>query len=330
MKKRMIVLAMAGVFAGSSAAYAADKASASVNGFIDNIYTITNEAADNTVADIDGNAASANPSEGKFSTSGELDFAASMGAVSARIDVDVNGGPGGGTGTEQAYGAWSINDSVALMIGQFNNPMGFEAEDAPDMLQTSHSLVWSVLDGQTEVSGNNVQGAAVKGNLGMVTVVGALLNDVNGAPDNNSFMGLVAGSPLEGLDLELSFLTQEDNAVNNANSAEGVTDFNAAYSLNAGGMPVKVWLDYLTASKLVDSAYSIGGNIGVASNVNITLRLDNLSPEDSSLDDVKSTTLAAAWTPVDNLALLLEWRNDDAGNGADKTDTMTLEGVFTF
>jgi hypothetical protein len=322
MKKRTLVLAMAGAFAASGAAFAEG---VSVNGFIDGIYTISDEAADNTAPDIDGNANSANPNESTFSTSGELDFTASMGSVAARIDLDVNGG----VSTEQVYGAWNINDSVALMFGKFNNPMGFEAEDAPDMYQTSHSLLWDVLDGQTSLSGNNVEGAAVKAGIGAVTVVGALLNDVNGAPDNNSFMGLVALSPIEGLDLELSFLTQEDNnAVGNPNSAEGVTDFNAAYSLDAAGMPVKVWLDYLTAGALVDSAYSIGGMVGVGGNVSLTLRFDNVSSEDSTVDDTEATTLAAAWAAADNLAFLLEWRNDD--NGTDDFDTMTLEGVVTF
>lgn len=327
MKKRMIVLAVAGVFVGSSAAFAAEKMSASVNGFIDNVYTVTDEAADDTVADIDGNANSANPNKGKLSTSGELDFAAGMGSVSTRIDLDFD--HDGGMVTEQAYGAWTINDTVALMVGKFNNPMGFEAGDAPDMLQTSHSLVWDVLAGQTD-GANNVQGMAAKIAAGPATIVVGAVNDLNDAPDNTSFMFLASGSPMPGLDLELSTMTQEDNAVNNANSAEAVTDFNAAYSLDAGGMPVKVWLDYLTAGALVDSVYSIGGNVGVASNVSLTVRLDNLSPEDSSLDDVKRTTFAATWMAEENLALLLEVRQDDPGNGADKTNLTTLEGVFTF
>lgn len=327
MKKRMIVLAMAGVFAGSSFAIAAEP-NTSVSGFIDNIYTITSDAGEDQGFDVDG--APANSDEGKFSTTGEIDFTASMGSVSARIDLDVDGDTaGGGVSTEQAYGAWQINDAVGLMIGRMNNPMGFEAEDAPELYQTSHSLVWDILDNQTSLNGNNVQGAAVKGNIGPVMVMGALLNDVGGVvDDSNSFMGLVAGSPLEGLDLELSFLTQEDNTVFNSGSAEGLTNLNAAYSLDAGGMPVKVWLDYLTAGAIVDSAYSVGGMIGVGGNVSLTLRLDNVSFDDDATDDQEATTLAATWAAADNLAMLLEWRNDD--DGTVDGDTVTLEGVFTF
>ena len=324
MKKRMIVLAVAGLFAGSSAAYAAEQMSASVDGFIDTVYTVTNDFAEDTGIDVDGNPV--NGAEGKFSTSSEVDFTAAMGSVSARIDLDLFGNA---ETVEQAYGAWQINDAVALMIGQFNSPMGFEAEDAPELYQTSHSLVWDILNNQTSLDGNNVEGAAVKGNIGPVMVMGALLNEVGGVvDDSNSFMGLVAGSPLEGLDLELSFLTQEDNTVVNSSSAEGLTNLNAAYSMDAGGMPVKVWLDYLTAGALVDSAYSVGGMIGVGGNVSVTLRMDDVSFDDDTIDDQEATTLAATWAAADNLAMLLEWRNDD--NGTDDGDTVTLEGVFTF
>lgn len=328
MKKSMIVLAVAGAFAGSSA-FAMDT---TVNGFIDNIYVISDEAADTLGTDVDGDPA--NATEGKFSTDAEVDFTASMGAVSARIDLNVDGtSAAGGVSTEQAYGAVQINDAVGVMIGRMNNPMGFEGEDAPDLMQTSHSLVWDILDDQTSLDGNNVQGAAVKGTIGEVTVMGALLNEVGGVVDDtNSFMGLVSGSPLEGLDLELSFLTQEDNTPTNSGSFEGITNFNAAYSMDAGGMPVKVWLDYLTAGVVVDSAFSIGGNVGLTDNIGVTLRLDQVSfDKDNGDNSPKATTLALAWTPVENMTALVEWRNTDPDvSGADKTDALTLEGLFTF
>ena len=72
--------------------------------------------------------------------------------------------------------------------------------------------------------------------------------------------------------------------------------------------------------------------MGLVNNVSVTLRLDQVANDkDNGDNSPKATTLAVAWTPVENMTALVEWRNTDPDvTGVDKTDALTLEGLFTF
>ena len=108
-----------------------------VSGFADIIYTQTDEAADISGQD--------NPNEKKFSADAEVDFIVTPAdGVTARIDIDfdlatnggnnINGGGADSGRIEQAFFAWNINEGpLTLVGGVFNNPMGQDAEDAPDI-----------------------------------------------------------------------------------------------------------------------------------------------------------------------------------------------------
>ncbi len=325
MKKTALSLAVLGAFAANSAV-AAPEASANASGFADIIYTAVDEASDNT----DGTK---NSTEGKFGATAEVDFSATVGAVTGRIDIDLdlaaNGGTslGGDSGRiEQAFFAWGVSDNVTLIGGVFNNPIGHEAEDAPDKNFTSNGMVYDVLDGQTALDGNNIAGVAAAANFGMVTVTGALLNDLQQVSEENSFALVANLTPIEGLDLELGFVTQADNT-DNANSAEDVIDFNAQYTISG----FLVGVDYLSAGAIVDSAYDIWGGYAFG-DFAVKARYSATAFEDSTNDDDTRTTLYGSWQASSNLLVALEWSNNDngeSGTAAADNDIITAEFIVT-
>lgn len=350
MKKKLIALAITSAFAGSGTAMAAsDKMmpSASVNGFIDTTYALTDDFAEDEGFDADG--AAANSNEGDFHNEGEIDVHGKVGDnLYARIDLDVSSSAS--TTTEQLFGAWKVTDAVKLKIGKFNHGIGYEGHDAPDISTITHSLLWNALDYQTsggQDNINSVEGAAVGFDAGPAKVTLGLVNDLQGQDDATSFLGKVSGS-MQGLDLELSVLTQEDNttvANGNPNSFEGLTNFNVAYGMDMW----KVWFDYLSAGAVVDAAYTLGGMFDFGNGVSVTARFDTLEWENSALEDNEAMTLAASWYAEDNLEFLAEWRSDEfnaTGNnlqqnivgldgitGAANTndgDRFMLESIFTF
>lgn len=323
MKKTALSLAVLGVFAANNAVAAPD-ASANVSGFADIIYTLADEAND-----VVGGK---NSTEGKFSANAEVDFSATVGAVTGRIDMDLDltaGGSDSGT-IEQAFFAWAVTDQVTVIGGVFNNPIGQEAEDAPDLNFTSHGLVYAVLDGQTARDGNNITGVAAAANFGMVTVTGAFLNDLQDVNEENSFALVANLTPIDGLDLELGFVTQADNK-DNATSAEDVINFNVEYGMSG----FSVGLDYLSAGKIVDVAYDAWGGYAF-SDFAVKARFSAIQYEVDSWDDTVKTTLHGSWQANENLLIALEWSNNEADtNGAaagtttDDNDIITAEFVVT-
>lgn len=327
MNKKLLVLAVAGAFAASGAAFANDhgnKAGAKVNGYVFTTFALTDEAADDTTLDLDGNPANAN--ERKFKTSGKLSFSAMpTDDIYTKIDVVINNSYAADDyALQQAFGAWRINDMAKLKIGQFNSPLGAEAHNKPDLTTISHGLIRThVLNDQMDLGdGNNVQGAAVHLNAGPAKVTVGLLNDIGEAAEENSFLLSVGGSVLDGLDLNLGVITQENDATEFGN----LINFNAAYSMVAADMPIKLWLDYITASENLDSGLSLGGHIGLPNNFGVTLRYDML--EDDAGNELTAMTLAGIWQATDAMDLRIEWRNDD--DDVEDFNSITLAAAFKF
>jgi len=305
MKKKLIAMAVAGAIAAPVAAQAMDT---SVSGFGDILYTIKAESADKTAPDPKTGAITKNSAENKFSATGEVDFTASEGAVSARVDVDLNTSPptdpgsgniGDSGSMEQVFAAWKINDAVTVIGGTFNNPMGLEGEDTPSLYTTSHGQIWNILDSQTKLWGNNVQGVAAAFGLGMVDVTVGLLNDLQQQADKSSFVINANASPVENLNLEAGFVTQAKNE-----------------SLNPG---------------------CVGpGDCNAGSGENIfDISWDTVSYDTKHLPgqgDTSNLTLAANYAPAENLNLLLEYNdftNDTVSTVKNDFSSITFEIVAT-
>ncbi len=365
MNKKLIALAVAGTFAGYGAV--ANAATATVSGFADIIYTAVDDAAGPAAG-----SSAKNPNEGKFAADAEIDVIATSGAVTARVDVNLRlNGTGGvsaggafdangdetlspaeiadasdtdtdtnGASIEQAMFAWDLG-AVTLIGGVFNNPIGADAEDAPDMDFTTHSVVYNILDHQTAREGNNITGVAVAGAVGPVTLTGAFLNDIQDANEENSLAFVVNYSPIAGLDLEAGFVTQDDQmdtAVPPAATTAGdVANFNVIYSIKG----FTVGLDYLAPSNIIDSAYTIWGGY-THGDFNFKVRTESVAWEATGAIDHDVNTLYATYAANENLSIALEFRDGDQGaatapgntanaiTGVAQDSVATLEFIATF
>ena len=343
-KKNMVALAVAGALVSPLTAMADD---AEVSGFID------------VFANSDSNPV--------FTADAEVDVSKKVGAVTVRVDMDVrltgNGatspldadGDGVVTPTEvaeysdnntanleQAFFAWAATEQVTVLGGLFNNPIGQELEDAPDMEFSSHSTVWKILDHQTALYGNNLAGIAAAVAAGPATVTLAVVDDLGLATNNAGDKGktsaalVVNATPMAGLDLELGYVSQDDQEVANTPTTAGnVLDFNAAFKTG----PVTVGLDYLAADNLIDSAANLWAGFAVNDKLNLKARYETVALEGGGIDDPTKTTVYATYAINSNLSAALEYStgsNDDTSGmvstvtGIVDDDVTTLEFIGTF
>ncbi len=321
MKKNIIALAVAAAMVPGFAA-----ADSKVSGFADIIYTNADKDAD--IFD-DGKETSA------FTANAEVDFASKLSdIVSVRADVDFNIGGNDGAADaiiEQAFFAASVAEGVTVIGGVFNNPIGWEAEDAPDMYQTPKLLTSEVLDGQTALYGNNIAGVAVAGDLGPVTVTGAVLNDIGGLTDKNSIALVVNATPVAGFDVELGYVTQEtdhENGGSGIDTAGNVTNLNATYK-NAG---LTLGAEYMTAEEILDTGLSVTANYMFTPAMGATVAYSSRDGDGDIWGDDADTRIAVAgiWNVADNLTSVLGYTTDDPGDDEDSVDAVTLEFVAKF
>ncbi len=313
-KKNLAALAVVGVLVNPLLAIAGDDAE--VGGFVDVI----------------GNS----DRQPVFTADAEVDVSKKIGAVTVRADMDANlaGNTGASVGgqdsgrIEQAYFAWGATQTVTVLGGLFNNPIGQELEDAPDMDFTSHSVVYTILDGQTALYGNNVAGIAAAVGVGPATITLAVVDDLGlsastSGKGKTSTAAVVNFSPMKGLDLELGYVTQDVQA-------ENVLDFNGKYSVGA----LTVGLDYLAADKAVDSAANLWVGFNINDKANVKARYETVSFAAGG-DDSTKTTLYATYVINDNLSAALESSSGDntsgeAISGIANDDVTTLEFIGTF
>lgn len=331
MKKKMIVLAIAGVFAGAGNAFAAADTSANVTGFADARYMITNDSQDNVV---NGDT---NPANNAFASEGEVDFSLTQGAIGARVDLDV---ADSSTQVEQAFVNWGLGNDMSLMIGQMNNPVGQEKQDIVDRDFVSNNVVFNVLDQQTAQYSNNIDGVALAGKAGMVDYAVAVVNDIgrgrgfNAANvdtlDTNSFAFNVGVMPMDGLNVALGYIGQAGyDATTNTGSAGNIVDLNADYMWNQ----LKVGFDYLSASDILKSAYTVWGTFDVGSGFGIGVRYDAASFDDGNAlivanpDDVTATTFYVGYMPAENLDIKLEIKNGSADATATNATMRGIAGI---
>lgn len=346
MNKKLIAIAVASALAAPLSAQAVDF---SASGFADVTLNIADDSCDNpngtgglpyaaggvgavtactsAATDVDGGAA--NSTEGKFNAAGEIDFIATEGDLTVRMDVDLflDAVAADSASLEQGFFNWNLNDGLALKAGLFNNPVGLEANDAPDIWTVSQGQIFGILDSQTSLhGGNNVSGAAVVFGAGPANIQVGLLNEISGDAEANSLLFAVDGEVMDGLALELGVLTQEDNTVANATSLENLIDLNAVWK--TGGFTVAG--EILTAGKTVDMAYMLLGNYDFGNGWGVTGRYDTVDYETSGRDKDKTMTLVGIWSPTDNLIINLEWRNLDGGaTGTVDEDSIVLEFIAT-
>ncbi|MCF6231058.1 MAG: hypothetical protein L3J62_09810 [Gammaproteobacteria bacterium] len=321
MKKNLIALAVAATMVPAIAA----AEGASISGFTDISLT----------ADNDRNL---------FLANAEVNFRNTSGAVTVGLDVDFSLAGNGGTNAglsgpndsaaiEQAFFAWGAAENVTVIAGVINNPIGLEGQDATDINTVSFGQIKGILDDQTALYGNNIAGLAIAYDAGIATVTLALLNDIRHTNlESNSVALVINSSPVEGLNLELGYVTQDDmsatgastenlattnnnlSGVANVGSAGNVLDFNATYAI-AGAT---VGLEILTADNVVDQAIGLHVDYKINDQIGVNFRYDTVSygktaagTDFSGFDDTTSTTLALNYIVADNLTVYAEYKTKD-------------------
>lgn len=311
MKKRLIALAVAGAFATPLAVQADD---VTVDGFAEITYTLTDDSAKIKTGPLAGQ----NAAERKFGANGEVDFIANPAdGVTARLDLDVNLALDGASDAiggdsariEQAFFAWNITDPVTLIGGVFNNPMSAEEEDVNEIRFITHSMVFKILDGQTALYGNNLAGVALAGGTDMVKGTLAYVNDIGGVNEENSVAVVINAMPMQDLDLEFGYVTQD----NDTTAAGNVWNLNGTWTNIGGGG--EVGFDYLAAAEIYDSAWNVWGGWDFGNGAVVRARYEaetfaNNGPEPSAF------TLYGAWDAASNLQIALEYTDRDADKGS--------------
>jgi len=336
MKKNVIALAVAAAMAPGFAAAADSK----VSGFADISYINADADRDYFGDGIDSTIlgdGKENKETSAFVANAEVDFASKLSdIVSVRVDTDlslaindgnnassITGGPADSAVIEQAYFAASVAEGVTVIGGVFNNPIGWQAVDVVDRIVSANLLTYKVLDDQTALYANSIAGVAVAGDLGPVTVTGAVLNDIGGLTDKNSVALVVNATPVAGLDVELGYVTQEAGAGN-------VTDFNATYR-NAG---LTLGFEYQTAEEVLDTGLAVTASYMFTPAVGAAVAYSSLEGKEATGpwgDDADTrTTVAGIWKIADNLTSKLEFTTDDAGDGADSTNVTKLKFIAKF
>jgi len=320
MKKRLIAMAVAGAVAAPLAAQADD---VSVDGFAEITYTITNDDTPTL--------------EKAFGANGEVDVSASPAeGVTARLDLDVNlamnnapdASGGDSARIEQAFFAWGVTEQVTLVGGVFNNPIGQDEEDVPDINFITHSAVFNILDNQTALYGNNIAGVAIAGGTDMFTGTLAYLNDIGGVPEENSIAVVINVNPMQDVALEFGYVTQDNDGgatpilAGNGGGAGNVWDINGSWS-NIAGSGAEVGFDYLAASEVVDAAWNVWAGFGFGNGFVIRGRYETVALDAGPADDPSAFSLYGAWEPASNLQIALEYRDGDSDGTADAATGIT-------
>ncbi len=302
-----LVVCLSGSMAVSHVALAAD---VELSGFADIVYTLSDGINDTSTAS----------DEGKFDVSAEVDLKTAINdAMSVRIDVDLNTQPGGDDSSriEQAFFSWTSLSNVSVKGGVYNNPLGWEAEDAPDLYQISHGQLYNIWDDVTNLSGNNVAGVEVSAMIGSVQVAGAILNDLDDVVEEQTLMGIVNYSPKREprLAVEAGFVTQD-------RGLKTIVDVNATFT-----MPMLIaGVEILLPAEEIDFAVGATGSYSVTDQLSVTARVDHVRydlPGNPAIDNAISITLAASYVLDKNLVTNIEFRINDS----DFTDSTS--GIFS-
>ncbi len=299
MKKRLIAIATLAALPVVS--FAGD---ATVSGYVDVTYSNNNDKSE-------------------FVSAAEVDIENKLSdKVSVRVDTDLTLDGATSATIEQAFFAFSAHEKVTVLGGAFNNPMGLEKEDAPDMPAITKGQIWDILNGQTALEGNNVAGVAAAATVGPATITLGALNDLGGAdPEKNSFALVANVTPIKGLDLELGYVTQE--STDDLETAGNVVDVNAVYSI-AGAT---VSLDYLAGENIIDSAVEVGLGYAITDKIGVYGRYDVVAYE-ADVDDTTTMTLYASYQLAPNLLVSAEYHTTD--ESGDDDEAAGLEFIATF
>lgn len=314
MKKLTLIAPI--ILAAPLAAYSADSMqNLKHSGFVDIVYTLSDGTDENLDPPVTGDSTI----DKKWDTSGELDLETNLNPSSQlRFDLDISSFT---TGIEQAFVNHSLNKDMNLKAGIFNNILGFEKEDAPDMYQTSHSQLWDIWNEQTSLNGNNLAGLLYSANVSMVTLYGGLVNDLGNTNEKVSFQLAANIRPMKTMDITAGMVTA-DNGTPTDGKAGTIFDASINWKINQlllGG-------ELLSADEIYNLGMQVTANYAFTNFFSGTARIDYVDYE-ANYDPSTSLTIAALFTVAKNLYANAEIRAMQNNNAAGSTNPNPMRKV---
>jgi hypothetical protein len=333
------------LIAGASGIARAADGELKVNGFAAILFPVLDQNTDGLCTDHKGDPANCLE---RFTTGwAEVDFDYTQGPVKFRLDLDVPSlgneatgfaSSGGDVGIEQARFDWMVPGGEAYNLtvtgGAFNAPIGFEAQDDPDMYQITYGQLFLLVP-------SNLAGFMVSGSQGPVSGGIFYGNDFRGTTDGfGSLLGEentvgvhVNVAPIEQASLDLTYLSAPYG---------GDDDIFDAVLTGTGELAPMV-TGLLSGEYLHDrnnDAFAIVANVMHNTETyphGLTIRFDSVDcgKDGSSYcgPDQKPTSITLAGTVylAESLSTVLEWnRFDPDVSGIDSFDQLLLEFVATF
>lgn len=270
-------------------------------GMINRAYVDTTYLAKGTSRDTD---------KRRFTAEGEAELSAAYQDVKFGVDLNVTNAPVGRDDgiIEQAYFDAPLVHQLAFLGGIIENPLGLEKEDAPDRDQISHGQIWNLMDDQTHLPGNSVEGVAFHGELGQTGFFAGFLNDLGNVANRHSLEVVLTSRPVPGLDLEGGLVSQS-HLDDNPDSAETLFDLNAGW--RRGNAAVAV--EYFSGDKLIDAAYGVYGRYRLGSFL-VAARWDTVRYLITGVSDTTTATLTAAYLMNKSLKLAVEYQRNYNNN----------------
>ena len=290
MARRLLALAACSV--GALAGVPADAASVSLPDIVKRVYVDTEFAAKTPTGS----------GKKRFSTQADTELAFDYKKVTFHMDADLATSTNTGQ-LEQAYISMPLVQGLSLTGGVMNNPLGWEQEDAPDRDQISLGQIWTLLDGQTHLSGNNVEGLAFRGALGHSALFAGLLNDLGDVSNKRSVAVVFTSHPVDKLDLTAGFVTQSRLDAN-PRSAESLLDLNAQW--HGGGYSAA--FEYFAGDKLINAGYGLYGRYRWPSFL-VSARVDQVRYLITGIQNTTTYTATVAYLFGDSFKLALEFQN---------------------
>jgi hypothetical protein len=333
MRKSTIAAVTAAAFLGFGTAGTA-MAGTEVSGFADINWDVFNN---NTATDFE---------EGDFRASGEIDIIEKADGATFRGDFDLNNchnsspgtdlptgtdpgldatgsslGCGTGVDIEQLKGMIPVNNMATVTAGIFNSFHGLEGQDATDYNFAANGLLWTYVP-------SNLAGAMVEVTpTDMVAVkVGYINSWTDLAQAGDTANDVIAGvwvAPIEGLDVNLSYLTDETEGLGDE------FDINATLSMVEN---LVISLEYLMAdpastSASFDNGYGITASYAVG-DITVAGRYEAATFEGAG-PDVTAGSASVGYNLAANTLVRLDFTSvmvDTVNN----SDMATIQLVHTF
>lgn len=249
----------------------------------------------------------------------------------------------GSTGTtdevlEQGYVWVNLGSDLKLTFGKFNAPIGFELLDPNDMYQYSHAMIFNY------GLPTNLTGAMVSGGAGIVDFAVYAVNGwdlINDDNDKLTVGGRVGVTPLEGVNVGVSYITGDEGAAETELSVVDVDatitvieDLTIGAEYNSGEIGSAEWSGFLVMVNYV-----------FTDKIALTLRYDSFNDKDGarlgsgSEETRNAITVSPSYAIADGFGVLAEYRlttsdeetfTDADGNAEDSQSEFAVKFTYSF